>query len=310
MMDVQKNLFLEIFHAIDFQKIKDHPNILIAAAFWEKERFQAARVCYQSMRIIDDLIDDYKAEHQTIRPEDREKFKTSVNEWLALCLSSSGETGFHKELTETFEKFMIPLWTMQDFAKSMIYDIDHEGFPTFDAYLEYSQGASVAPASVFVHLAGLTRQENQYKAPAFDVKEAATPCAIFSYIVHIIRDFQKDQLNHLNYFPEDLLLKNGLSLQDLKRIAGGEPVNASFRHLIRDLYERANEYRLKTLQVIERISPLMEPRYRLSMEIIFSLYTMIFEKIDPENGQFTSAALNATPEETRERVLKIIREFD
>ena len=308
MMDVKKDLFLEIFHSIDFWKIKDHPNILIAAAFWEKERFQAAKVCYQSMRVIDDLIDNYKAEHQSIHPGDREQFKASVNTWLSLFISSSDKTGFQKELTETFEKFRIPLWTMQAFAKSMIYDIDHEGFPTFGTYLEYSQGASVAPASVFVHLAGLTRQGDQYKAPAFDLKESSTPCAIFSYLVHIIRDFQKDQLNHLNYFPEDLMLKNGLSLQDLRKFAGGEPVNEPFRNLIREMYERADEYRLKTFQVIERISPFMEPRYRLSLEIIFSLYTMIFEKIDPEKGQFTATELNATPEETRERVFKIIQQ--
>ena len=49
--------YLEIFNRIDFNKIIDHPNILIAAAFWEEDRYQAARTCYKYMRSIEDLID-------------------------------------------------------------------------------------------------------------------------------------------------------------------------------------------------------------------------------------------------------------
>jgi hypothetical protein len=53
----------------------------------------------------------------------------------------------------------------------------------------------------------------------------------------------------------------------------------------------------------------MEPSYRLSLEIIFSLYLMVFERIDPENGSFTSAELNPSPAETRERVFETIMNF-
>ena len=80
-------------------------------------------------------------------------------------------------------------------------------------------GASVAPASIFVHLCGLREDNGQYLPPLFDVREAAIPCAVFSYLVHIIRDFQKDQFNNLNYFADDILEKNGLHRKDLRRIA-------------------------------------------------------------------------------------------
>ena len=52
-MNSQTDKFLEIFHSIDFHKIIDHPNILIAANFWEEERFCAAKICYKFMRAID-----------------------------------------------------------------------------------------------------------------------------------------------------------------------------------------------------------------------------------------------------------------
>ena len=105
---------------------------------------------------------------------------------------------------------------MEAFAKSMIYDINNDGFPTLKAFLEYSEGASVAPASIFVHLNSISKTDGNYINPPFDVKWAATPCAIFSYLVHIIRDFQKDQLNNLSYFADDLIVKNKLTRKKLQ----------------------------------------------------------------------------------------------
>ena len=167
----------------------------------------------------------------------------------------------------------------------------------------------MAPASIFVHLNGLQKINGQYEPPHFDVKWASTPCAIFSYAVHIIRDFQKDQLNNLSYFADDLIIKNGLSRKMLRDFADGKPVNDNFRNLIKQYYLLADEYRLKTYEIIEQIRPLLEPRYQLSLEIIFDLYLMVFERIDLKNGQFTTEELNPTPEETRERVLKTIMNF-
>jgi phytoene synthase len=209
-------------------------------------------------------------------------------------------------LIKTIERFNIPLWPLEAFAKSMIYDINNDGFSSLDSFLNYAQGASVAPASIFVHLSGLTSKNGHYRAPSFDVKDAATPCAIFSYIVHIIRDFQKDQFNNLNYFADDLIKENGLTRQDLNNIAHGSPVPDGFRNLIRKYYALADEYRKKTREVIGRIGPAMEPRYRLSLEIIFSLYLMVFERIDVEKGTFASYELNPTPQETRKRVYETI----
>jgi hypothetical protein len=71
----------------------------------------------------------------------------------------------------------------------------------------------------------------------------------------------------------------------------------------------ADVYRVKTYDVIKEIRPLLEPRYQLSLEIIFTLYLMVFERIDLKNGKFTSEELNPTPEETRQRVYDTIMKF-
>ncbi len=308
-MNSQKDKFLEIFNSIDFDKIKDHPNILIAANFWDEERYCAAKICYKFMRAIDDMIDNYKAENKLIDPDERMAFTANVDDWLKMIIISKECNPFQLELMETIKRFKIPLWPLEAFAKSMIYDINNDGFQTLEAFLEYAGGASVAPASIFVHLNGLQKINGVYENPPFDVKWASTPCAVFSYLVHIIRDFQKDQLNNLSYFGDDLIIKNHLNRKDMREFAEGKPVNRDFRNLMKEYYLLADEYRQKTYKIIEDIRPLLEPRYQLSLEIIFDLYLMVFERIDLENGRFTTEELNPAPEETKIRVLNVIKNF-
>jgi phytoene/squalene synthetase len=310
LMNSQTNRFLDKFYSIDFNEIKDHPNILIAANFWDHDRFCAAKTCYNVMRKIDDLIDNYKAENKLIAASDRKEFVASVDDWLKMIIISNECNPHQEELKKTIEKFRIPLWPMEAFAKSMIYDINNDGFPTLASFLEYSEGASLAPASIFVHLNGLINRNDEYEDPPFDVKWAATPCAFFSYLVHIIRDFQKDQLNNLSYFADNLISENGLTRKDLRQFAEGRTVNNNFRRLIKQYYTLADEYRIKTYEVINDIRPLLEPRYQLSLEIIFNLYLMVFERIDIQHGKFTSEELNPTAEETRVRVYETIMNFE
>lgn len=308
-VQTQTDLFAEIFHAIDFEKIIDHPNILIAARFWDSERYRAAKECYRFMRVIDDLIDNYKSDHGTIAPEDRAQFESDVYRWIGTVLEAPQNEAEQAELRKTMLSFRIPVWSLQAFARSMIYDIYHDGFPTLQAFIDYAGGASVAPASVFVHLCGLVQQNGQYTPPVFDVKRAATPCAVFSYLVHIIRDFRKDHLNKLNYFPDDLITKYGMNRRQLLLMARGEPVTDGFRRMIGELYAVADEFRLQTLGMIREIRPLLEPRYQLSLEIIFALYLMVFERIDIGTGTFSTEELNPTAEEIKGRVWQVINEF-
>lgn len=299
----------KVFHSIDFEKIVDHPNILIAAHFWDEEKYSAAKTCYKFMRAIDDLIDDYKSEHHTIELSEKERFETDVKNWINTIVDSNANNYSSSELIETIQKFHIPAWPLEAFAKSMIYDIHNDGFATLPSFLEYAKGASVAPASIFVHLCGLRNENGQYVPPTFDVKRVSTPCAVFSYLVHIIRDFVKDHTHNLNYFPDDLMEKYNLDREKLLAMANGAEITKGFREMIRELYIVADEYRIKTLEIMQEIKPQLEPRGQLSLEIIFALYMMVFERVDIENGTFTTEELNPTPDEIKEKVWKVIEKF-
>ena len=298
--------FMAIFESIDFDRIIDHPNILIAANFWDRERYCAARTCYRFMRTLDDLIDDHKAANKGIAEQDRERFAGNVEEWMGMLRPGLESSPFCNDLKDTVERFRIPLWALEAFAESMLYDVDHDGFATLDDFIKYSGGASVSPASVFVHLAGLQERDGKYQDPPFDVHRVSEPCAMFSYFVHIIRDFRKDQLNNLSYFADDIMAKHGLTRRSMLDMAQGAPLSGGFRAMMREYYDITDKYRLSTLKIMEEVCPQMEPRYRLSLEIIFDLYMMVFERIDPEHGTFSKEELNPTPAETRERVLQVI----
>jgi len=299
---------LDIVGRIDFKNISKHPNILIAANFWENDRYMAAQVCYRFMRRIDDMIDDRRAGADTLSCMEKELYIDSVQKWIGCLSLHDSKDPLIRELTATIDTFKIPLHLFHNFARSMIHDINHEGFNTFSEFLDYSEGASVAPASVFVHLCCLSKLDGAFVPPAFDIIEMARPCAIFSYLVHIIRDFQVDQLNNLNYFPLDILVKNVLHPSDLKNISHGSPVPDSFRQVIREYYRHAEDYRQKTLKQLDKLSTMVEARYLLSLHVIYNLYLQVFERINPDRGTFTATELNPEPDEIRERVYEVLQE--
>jgi len=298
----------DIIAQIDFKKLNKHPNILIAARFWEEDRYDAAKVCYQFMRKIDDLVDDRKADLQSLSDCEKQIYNDQVNDWIKCLNEKALNDPFFDKVVQAVSEYQIPIHLFHVFAKSMIYDINHNGFDTLDAFLKYTEGASVAPASVFVHLCCLNNELREYVYPSMDLMAIARPCAIFSYLVHIIRDFQIDQQNNLNYFTIDILHKNNLRPMDLKNMADGSPITDNFRKVIAEYMEHAEHYRLETEKAIEKIGPYLSQRYLLSLKIIYSLYLQVYNRINVKQGNFTTQELNPTSEEIKKKVIQISEE--
>ncbi len=191
----------------------------------------------------------------------------------------------------------------------MIYDLHHDGFRTFPVFLRYSEGAAIAPASIFMHLCGVAKENGSYHAPQFDIRKAARPLALFAYLVHIIRDFQKDQNNNLNYLADALIAENGLNRQKLREIADGGKITPAFRKLMEKYYNFAEYYRRKARWTIDKTGVYLEQRHRISLEVIYSLYLQIFERIDLQRGGFTTAELSPSPVEVQDRISLTISSF-
>jgi phytoene/squalene synthetase len=287
----------------------DTPILDIASRFWECERQNAAGICYRSMRAIDDLVDNRKTEMLTLSPLEKHQFTTLVNAWAEGVDTTFPRDLQQQELLNVITRFQIPKWPWQQFAQSMIYDIHHNGFRTFTTFLTYAEGAAVAPGSIALHLCGVTKVTGQYLPPQFNIRKVARPLALFSYLVHIIRDFQKDQHDNLNYLTQDLMNRYNITPETLKAIAEGQAIPIKFRELMNVYYRLADYYRSKARKALNTIQVFLQPRYQLSFEIIYNLYHLVFERINISKGTFTSKEFTPSSQDIKDRITQIISNF-
>ncbi len=291
---------------IEFDKILTNPILDIAARFWEKDRYEAFKVCYRSMRVIDDLVDFRKASGEELSESEIVLITKQIQDWLEALKNNSPIDSFQGSLLDTMTEFNIPIWPWERLAKAMIYDLNHNGFRTFLIFLRYCEGAAIAPASIFMHLCGLKPDKSNVFT---DIRKAARPLALFSYIVHILRDFQKDQQASLNYFAEDILISEDVTLQDLKDTAEGKIIKPEFRALIGKYHQIGEYYRKMSRTNLDNILPMLSPQYQLSLNVIYGLYLQIYKRVKPLNGVFSTTELNPEPSEIKDELNLIISEF-
>jgi len=294
----------------DFRQILTNPFLDIAARFWEEKRYEAFKTCYRSMRRLDDLVDDRKVAGGKIASAEREQYRTAMLQWLESMRSRSASDAYGAEFLDTLNRFAIPLWPWERLCAAMIYDLDHDGFADFRAFLRYSEGAAVAPASVFVHLCGVADDNSGCcRLPFFDIRKAARHLALFAYVVHVMRDFQKDQLRGLNYYADQLLQKHSLTRDDLRRAAEGGPISDGLRDLIDQYRTIADYYRAQARRTLDRLAEHLEPRYQVSLEVIYGLYHLVFERIDPRGTSLSGAEFTPSAEAIQLRLQDIVAQF-
>lgn len=308
-MTIKNRVNLDFAREIDYSRILTNPILDIAARFWDKERYAAFRVCYRSMRRIDDLVDDRKEQREPITPEESALMGQALQDWLKAVRSNSPGDEFQREFLQTVNRLQIPMWPWERLCRAMIYDLSHNGYCNFRSFLRYAEGAAISPASVFMHLCGVRGSSGSYLPPEYDIRKGARDLALFSYLVHIVRDFQKDHLRGLNYFSDDLLAEQSLNLSDLAEIARTGRPSQSFRLLIRRYLQLAEYYRRRARETIDRLLPVLEPRYQLSLEIIYGLYLLTYQQIEPNRGNFSSEDTNASPQQLQDRIEHIVSSF-
>ena len=207
------------------------------------------------------------------------------------------------------DQFAIPLWPWERLGSAMIYDLQHRGFDSFRVFLRYTEGAAISPAAVFMHLCGVTKTKDRYVAPRYDIRRAAHPLAIFSYLVHIVRDFEKDHRAGLDYFASDIVRQAGLDPVLLHDLAVGGANDERLRPLMRQYHDLTGQYKTRARGAVDQTLPSLEDRYQLSLELIYSLYSQIFERLNPEGTDFSGKALSPSLTQISQRVQQTIEAF-
>lgn len=294
---------------LDFEQILTNPILDIGARVWDEDRYVAFRVCYRSMRRIDDLVDDRKEGGRALTPDEIAHYTNVLDVWLDALERGRPVDEFQEELLATMRQFRLPTWHWRRLCAAMVYDLTHDGFSSILAFRRYAEGAAIAPASIFMHLCGLRRDGRNNLDPVFDVHDASSDLALFSYVVHIIRDFEKDMRRSLVYFADNLIAEQQLTRDDLAAAAVSGDVPDRLRDLFASYRRFADFYRCRARLKLDSLRPLFAPKYRLSLEIIYELYLQVFERIDVTEGSFSARALQPTPDEVKARLMRTIDRF-
>ncbi len=308
---MEKFFLEETLDQLTLEFIGKSPILAIGAMFFSQDRQHAFWLCYKSMRIADDKVDDVKEKNNGAVPIYlRSTIERRLRLWVKSVKDDKPTNDDQRRLIDLLVKMDLPIWPWEKLVDSMVYDLSHNGFETFPIFLNYTEGAAVSPGSIFMHLCGAKNEDGKYKKPTFDIMEAARPLARFSYLVHIMRDFRKDQNSSLNYFPDDLMAEYGLTIPLLRKMAKEGLVTDDFRKFIKRYQKLAEGYKFESRQMLDRVGGEMQLRYLLSLEVLFSLYTQIFERTFKDGCNFTTEEMNPSPIEIKSRIVEVVSRFD
>ena len=220
---------LEAYDLCDRVARRDKPHLHAAAQYFTSpETRRAFAATYASMRLVDDFVDNIP-NRASLNDHTRRVAAGTVRKWLDLVRDAqAGRAGpgpVWQALSDTFSWFALPLEPWEDLAKAMESDLYAAMFRDWDHLRLYMNGASVAPAVVFMHLVMMQPNgpEGRFESPweHARVARATEDLAIFCYWVHILRDVANDLSvgrSGLVYLPQADLDAFGLSVEDLHRM--------------------------------------------------------------------------------------------
>lgn len=231
---------------------------------------------YASMRYIDDLIDD---EFLALSPEQRSRhrprYHKALNCWLSkttgeVPLSGEQEDALYRALSATIGQCDLGPQPWIGLADAMRRDIDELVLQDWSEFDEYSTGATVSPAVVYLYIL-LAEQDNTGRFSGPDVNwlyDHARDMAIFCYLVHIMRDISKDSKGCAQLLTIPVDLRNALLRHD---IDGAQLISA--------IGKKAENHRENMAPFVEELTGMMKWRERQAFQALLGIYEKLFKKI-------------------------------
>jgi presqualene diphosphate synthase len=260
-------------------------NFLHAARLLPRARQDFFFTTYAAMRVIDDLVDE---DFLTLLPEardaGREAALTAISDWTVQCSDFDGKTGpLHADvvaaLADTAGRSDLGDWPWHALAGAMRADAEEREMRSWDDFLDYCAGATVAPAAIFIYLLAANPEVEtgfRYGLPK-PARAYAVDLAIYCYIVHILRDLAKDagQSPRLITIPTDLLSRAGLEREGLgQALAEKSPAIGVLAGL---LIERAVPFRAAGHASLAEIGGHLGFVERTALRGLIAVYDRLFE---------------------------------
>ncbi len=280
---------------------KDLNNLYRTSCFFiDPNRYRSFCAMYAVMRIVDDRIDEILA-GDDVSDEELVREHEILEAWhrcVSSCLSGArpdehdlekiGHPRIEKIIatfTEASALFPVPAALWDNFFEAMRWDLEDRDFGTFAEFVEYTEGASVAPTTIYLYLitASFQSERNAYHLPSeFDLIQCGRDLGLFAYLGHILRDLACDISSGergLFYLTGEDMDTHGVSRESLITDLESGTSSPGLQSLVRDLVERAwmsGKNGRAGLQVLEGQ---LDSDCAFILEMIIRIYERVLDKI-------------------------------
>ncbi|MDP2699572.1 squalene/phytoene synthase family protein [Thalassospira sp.] len=218
-------------------------NLYRAAMLLNENRQRFFLASYASMRVIDDIVDDGFLElPDAERAENRADTLLAIDRWQAQILAAKAnidnphpddgplDHAVFRALRLTLGRSDLAADPWVHLADALRKDVAEEPLDEWDDFIRYCDGATAAPASIFVYLLSARYDDViGYVSPLGDSPlYYARDMAIFCYIVHILRDLPDDIKgpDRLVTIPGEILAGADISIGEIRNAIGQKQYDA------------------------------------------------------------------------------------
>lgn len=275
---------------------------LVSRFFADPLRYRAFNVFYAVMRCVDDRVDDLSAQ-RGVSDEERTRVRDEVAAWReAICALYRGDAHVAETvagpeapenaalLVPAFEdslaRFPLPWKLWESFFDAMDRDLANPRFDTYRQFLEYAEGATVAPTTIYLFLLS-SRPESpgglRYRPPEdFDVLECGRQLGLFAYLTHILRDLPQDLAageEGLLYLARDDMDRFGVTQEVLQACLTTRGASEPIRRLLEELSERARAHLKAGRALLDGLEGDLAPDCAFILELIVGIYEASLDRI-------------------------------
>ena len=278
---------------------KANANFFYASQILKTPRREFFYATYAAMRVIDDVVDE---KFLKLDAKSRNKLQTNFERKLSIWLQQvlrleivDGplSPGIIYALKYTIGRSDLTKSVWSDLAVSLAMDIKGTDMHSWDDFLKYCEGATVAPASIYIYLLAATYTKErhfEYQMP-HELSYYARDLAIYCYIVHIIRDLIKDAIAspRLITIPNEILFQNDLARSTLSSSLKNK--DPAIVNLANDLIRRAEPFYRHGHEVLIELNNLLGFSEKTALNKLIGVYDQLYRlaqenvKILIERGQ-------------------------
>jgi phytoene/squalene synthetase len=280
---------------------RDKNNLYLSSRYFgDANKYRAFCALYAVMRVLDDRIDSLPS-RAGLSATGRAAEHAVVDRWARAvedCFAGrepvvpAPADAAHPDgaallcaLADAVRRFPVPPGLWRNFFAAMHRDIDCPRFATYREFLDYAEGATVAPTTIYLYLvASAADGAGTYRLPAgFDLLDCGRQLGRFAYLGHILRDLAADLATGdegLLYLARDDMDAHGVSEETLFADLARKEASPPLRGLVADLVARARGFLEEGRRLMRALEGKLTPDCAFILELIVTIYREVIDRIE------------------------------